>query len=185
MPKSMPPSLVVTMSYLPPPVGKYFLQAHATHTPCLLLAPCASKQNVFVFSIDAYGALVILYHAGTAPRRWRYRSQSNPDRPRGLRVFLTSTLHTPSPTFVFLRASCQPFPLDEIISVRAYPSSLTSSISSFVQTGLHTLLGHTFVNAACPASGLTSLLRELQVIPFTQPSGPRRRPRGVMLFLCA
>jgi len=62
MPKSMlrtPPKFGRYYVLFTSASGKFFLQAHATHSPqphpCLLLAPCASKQNVFVFSIDAYG----------------------------------------------------------------------------------------------------------------------------------
>lgn len=106
-----------------------FLQAHATHSPqphppCLLLAPFVlPSKNVFVFSIDAYGALVILYH-GWNDSSPLALSKSVKPRPTSWtpRFFNKHLTHTPSPYIHFSRASCQPLPpLDEIISVRAHP----------------------------------------------------------------
>jgi hypothetical protein len=52
------PGLVVTMSHLPPPVGILYSASFA-----LVLA----SKHVFVFLIDAYGALVIPYVLASSP----------------------------------------------------------------------------------------------------------------------
>jgi hypothetical protein len=196
------PSLVVTMSYLPPPVGNFLLADACQpihpppnpHAPAFLLAPlCFQAKTVFVLSIDAYGALVIiLYHAleRTRPSPLALSKSVKPRPTSWTPRFFNKHLYTHTHLalhFVFLRASCQPFPpLDEIISVRAHPTSLASSISSFLSQRGHThpSWDTPLSTAACPASRLP-FLGSCRVIPFTQPSGPRRRPRGVMLFLCA
>jgi hypothetical protein len=117
-------------------------QTHPLTPPALSLCPLLlPSKNVFVLSIDAYGALVILFimlHGTTRPAVGLIRvGQTQTDLVDS--AFFKQAPYTHLAIhFVFLRASCQPFPLDEIISVRAHPSSLASSISSFLCKRGHT-----------------------------------------------
>ena len=178
----MPESIAVTPQdwsllcpiYLPPqpPVGiLYSAPVHPTH-PLLPLLP-----SMFLCSrLTHIGALVIIYL--TWPSSPLAVTYSKPTRTLTDLVdfaFFSTHPYTHCSSFGHGRPADPP---DGIISVRTRPSRARRSA---LQPG-HPSWGNHFCQTLRPARGLPFFRGLQQVIRFTQSSGPRRRPRGVMLF---